>query len=149
MVAQAKRRRWRRGAELGLGKGHLLRRFHGPCPQLSMIGVDHFAREDRKALVLAIAEAHPDRCTILPVDTTQAAKQVEDGSLDFIFIDAGHSYEAVRDDIAAWASKVKPGGWVGGHDYHASHPGVIQAVDEAYGDTVQHLEDAIWWIRQA
>ena len=57
-----------------------------------------------------------------------------DGFFDFVFIDANHSYEAVREDVAAWAPKVRSGGIVSGHDYYPGKSykqcGVIQAVDE-------------------
>jgi hypothetical protein len=37
-------------------------------------------------------------------------KEVEDGSLDFVFIDGNHSFEAVREDLGAWPAKIKKGG---------------------------------------
>lgn len=47
----------------------------------------------------------------------EAAPDFLDGSLDFVYIDAQHHYEAVRDDIARWYPKVKVGGIIGGHDF--------------------------------
>jgi predicted O-methyltransferase YrrM len=49
-------------------------------------------------------------------------------SVDLVFIDADHRYEAVRADIEAFLPLVKPGGVLGGHDY--GWPGVRQAVEE-------------------
>lgn len=48
-----------------------------------------------------------------------------------IFIDADHSYESVRQDIA-WA-KQNSAGIICGHDYSPSFPGVMQAVHEVGG----------------
>jgi predicted O-methyltransferase YrrM len=52
---------------------------------------------------------------------------------DMCYIDADHSYEAVRHDILACTRIVKPNGWLAGHDYH--HPqvecAVLSMVDEA------------------
>jgi predicted O-methyltransferase YrrM len=59
----------------------------------------------------------------------KAAVHYEDASLDFVFIDAGHAYENVKADILAWRPKVKPGGFLAGHDYHSAE-GVKQAVTE-------------------
>jgi predicted O-methyltransferase YrrM len=49
--------------------------------------------------------------------SVDGAKHFEDGSQDLVFIDAGHTYENVRDDIAAWKSKVRPGGYLSFHDW--------------------------------
>jgi len=60
----------------------------------------------------------------------EAAQRYQNGSLDFVFIDATHDYENVRADILAWRPKVKVGGYLGGHDFILNYPGVIQAVHE-------------------
>lgn len=51
---------------------------------------------------------------------------------DVVYIDADHSYTAVRDDIAVWYPRVTPGGALCGHDYYPEKhwPGVKRAVDE-------------------
>jgi hypothetical protein len=59
----------------------------------------------------------------------KAAVLYEDESLDFVFIDAGHSYENVLADISAWLPKIKSGGTIAGHDYSHSD-GVRRAVNE-------------------
>lgn len=48
--------------------------------------------------------------------SVEAAADYEDASLDFVFIDADHSAEAVEADVRAWLPKVKPGGVLAGHD---------------------------------
>ena len=57
----------------------------------------------------------------------EASKLYQDNSLDFVFIDADHSYESVVEDIQSWFPKVKNGGIIGGHDFHLGSPGVILA----------------------
>ena len=99
-------------------------------------------------MVRHVAMRFPARCTLHPMTSVEAAPLVEDGSLDFVFVDAGHSYDAVKADIAHWAPKVRPGGWFGGHDLHDDHPGVGKAVVEAFGPDI-HLEPyAVWWVRR-
>jgi hypothetical protein len=56
--------------------------------------------------------------------------QIPDGSVDAIFIDGDHSYEAVSKDLPFWWKKLRNGGWLLGDDYSYSFPGVIQAVNE-------------------
>ncbi len=84
------------------------------------------------------------RVTVLRGDSSEMAEKVSDRSLDFVFIDADHRYPAVIKDLAAWVSKLKPGGTLCGHDLHL--PGVRKAVDEKlirYEDTgVDHVWSA-------
>lgn len=53
------------------------------------------------------------------------------GTIDLIFIDGDHSYEACRADIAAWAPFVKPGGVIAFHDFGSRADGVTRAIFEA------------------
>ena len=63
--------------------------------------------------------------------SVRAAAVFADGSLDLVFIDADHSFAAVREDLRAWWPKVRPGGLLAGHDY--AWPGVASAVHEFFG----------------
>ena len=74
-----------------------------------------------------------DRARIIRTNSVDAARGVPDESLDFVFIDADHSYEGCKVDIEAWWPKVKPGGLLSGHDYENDNfPkfGVTRAVNE-------------------
>ena len=70
--------------------------------------------------------------------SVEAASDFQDDSMAAVFIDADHSYEAVKADLAAWYPKVKPGGIIAGHDFVWNHPvsqkGVIRAVREFCAD---------------
>jgi len=68
---------------------------------------------------------------IIRGNSVDVAKTFKNGSLDFVFIDANHTYKSVKEDIEAWFPKVRKGGVVSGHDYVEYQDfGVIQAVDE-------------------
>jgi hypothetical protein len=56
--------------------------------------------------------------------------QIPDEYLDAVFIDADHSYNAVKADLNFWWKKIRKGGWLLGDDYNSCHPGTTQAVDE-------------------
>lgn len=68
------------------------------------------------------------------LSSTTASRGYADRSLDFVFIDASHKYEDVRDDVLAWLPKVKLTGIIAGHDY--GWDGVRRAVDECFGPNV-------------
>lgn len=59
------------------------------------------------------------RAIMIRAASVDAAKIFPDHSLDFVYIDANHAYDYVVEDINAWAPKVKPGGYLCGHDYIA------------------------------
>jgi hypothetical protein len=65
-------------------------------------------------------------------DTSRnAANNFANNSIDYIMLDAGHSYDALKDDLNVWYNKVKPGGIVSGDDYGVFY-GVTQAADEFF-----------------
>jgi len=76
-------------------------------------------------------------------------RRYEDKSLDFVFIDANHDYEYVKDDIIKWLPKVKDNGIIAGHDYIQSFPGVIQAVDELFGNKAIKNGCCSWVVKKS
>lgn len=72
---------------------------------------------------------------IVPLPSVKAAELFQDKSVWFAWIDADHSREAVAADVAAWYPKIKPGGYIGGHDYNndSQSPDVQAAVDAFFG----------------
>jgi predicted O-methyltransferase YrrM len=143
LAALVNKHKWTRGAELGVFKGTTFFHLLQSCPQLTLIGVDQwkqiepswhgetYAQWDMKAIgeqMRQEALRYGERAIVIHASTVKAAEQIQDESLDFIFVDAEHSYEAAKADILAWAPKVKPSGWLLGHDIN--WPTVKQAVDE-------------------
>ena len=68
----------------------------------------------------------------------------EDEYFDFVFIDADHKYESVKQDIDDWFPKVKVGGILAGHDYAISQHGIRKAVDEKFGNNKILKKVGIW-----
>jgi hypothetical protein len=66
--------------------------------------------------------------------------QIPDGSLDAIFIDGDHSYEAVTQDLKFWWKKLRVGGWLLGDDYGGSFIGTTAAVDEFANNNQFNME---------
>lgn len=116
----------------------------------SLRPIDGVASDERKAR--EVARRSNGRAVVMKMPSVEAARQINDGSMDFVFLDADHSYEGLRDDIAAWLPKVRKGGWIGGHDYANDMPeydfsGVKRAVDEAFPDGVETDENYTWFVR--
>ena len=75
------------------------------------------------------------RSRVVRSTSEDAVAQFADESLDFVYLDAQHHYEAVKEDIDLWYPKLKRGGVLGGHDYldgklRTGQYGVKKAVDE-------------------
>jgi predicted O-methyltransferase YrrM len=68
--------------------------------------------------------------------------QFENGDFGFVYIDAVHDYEHVKQDIKNYLPKVKTGGYIGGHDY--DNEGVRLAVVEELGEPDFGFEDTSW-----
>jgi len=91
---------------------------------------------------------YPDRVQTLRMTSEQATKFVHDMTLDFVFIDANHAYEYVKQDILLWSQKVNFGGLIAGHDYGKDDIkpgfGVTKAVDELLPNAI--IEKGLWYI---
>lgn len=92
--------------------------------------------------------------------STEAAERIPPGTLDFVYIDARHTYDGVMEDLDAWFPLVRPGGIIAGHDYNDGHfaeglHGVRSAVDQFFGARkigVRHTHTdvpSISWLVQA
>lgn len=90
-----------------------------------------------------------DRVVALKMFTRGAVGLLPEGSFDLVFIDADHSYEAVRFDILNFAPLVRPGGILCGHDYgpQPMRNGLIKAVKEIVRNP-REAGDMIWWTRR-
>jgi hypothetical protein len=160
--------------EIGVWKGENAARILAARPDVTYTGVDAWATgldatwegsesyADSGAVTANLPQSHYDdvhamcmrrlekfsaRVHIIRMASVEAAEQIRLVA-DLVFIDADHSYEGVRADIAAWLPRVVKGGWIGGHDFGPRFIGVQQAVVEAFGDH-DHMIDLganeTWW----
>ena len=81
----------------------------------------------------------------IQASSLEAVKRYKDSSLDFVFLDASHTYEDVKADIQAWKPKIKKGGYLGGHDFQIDFPGVVQAVQE---EIPEYMRLGFSWVTQ-
>ena len=80
-----------------------------------------------------------DKLNIIRDLSVNASKRFNDNSLDFIFIDACHDYECVKEDLHTWYPKLKKDGIIAGHDYYDGHVGVEKAVNEFFHEERDRL----------
>ena len=65
--------------------------------------------------------------------------------MDLIFIDGDHRHDSVVADIKAWLPKLKPTGWISGHDYSWGD-NVAPAVDGVFGKERVYSMSNIWYV---
>lgn len=131
------------GAEIGVHVGESFLTLLQTCPNISKLyGVDPYVpyidylKEEGQSFDPMVVDekeieyiklvsyhrqkysGHEDKIVFYEMDSNEAAKKVEDKSLDFIFIDSYCSFEQAKDDIKVWYPKVKDGGIFAGHDWN-------------------------------
>lgn len=125
-----------KGAEIGVEEGIYSEILLKANPKLHLICVDawaayegyrdHMIQEEMDMIFRrATNRLEPyfwrnsgsSSCMLIKGYSVDEAKNIEDESLDFVYIDANHEFVNVVNDIAAWERKVKVGGIIAGHDY--------------------------------
>ncbi|MFZ5437836.1 MAG: glycosyltransferase [Patescibacteria group bacterium] len=91
-----------------------------------------------------------NRSKLLRLTSAKAVNKID--KLDFIYIDADHSYDGVKNDIVLWFNKIKVGGIIAGHDYnHPNFTGVKRAVDEFFNRfnwKINYYPSGVWWVEK-
>lgn len=85
--------------------------------------------------VIEMSKKTNNKIKVIKSFSDKASQNFENEYFDFIYIDADHTYEAVKLDLKSWWPKLKVGGLIGLHDYvdikHGDVEfGVVKAVDE-------------------
>lgn len=149
-------------AEVGVANGAFSKVIAATCAPRRLILVDAWAKIDDPAYMadpnnrsLAEGERNYEHVRSLFADNAavdihralshDAARDVADGSLDWVYIDAMHTRDAVLSDLRTWGAKVRDDGLIMGHDY-AAHTsakkmgfGVVEAVHDYVRETGREL----------
>jgi hypothetical protein len=103
--------------------------------------------EDLKNTFINNMKPVEDYYNLITIGSPECTKVYQDKSIDFVFIDGDHSYNAVVQDIKAWLPKIKSGGILAGHDY--AFPEVRKACHDVLGEKnwSDPLECDCWMIQ--
>ncbi len=134
------------GAEIGVLSGSYSAELCKQNPDLKLYCVDtwdltpsRYEGYRERKYQQAVDTLKPYNCELVKAASLDAVKDFEDQSLDFVYIDANHTFDHIMRDLIEWSYKVKKGGIVSGHDYgNSRNCGVKDAVD-VY--TKQHERD--------
>jgi hypothetical protein len=119
-----------KGAEIGTFKGEfskqILKNWNGtlymidvwrPLGDEYLDASNHSQHADAYSETMNNISGYEDRGIMVRATSEVAADMFEDFSLDFVYIDANHAYDFVKQDIKLWYPKVKQNGYLCGHDY--------------------------------
>ncbi len=132
---------YREGVEIGVHRGHFSGAILDGIPDVKMHCIDPWetypeskytqtGQNRNYTLAMKRLQGYGDRVKIYKDYSENVVSQFKDKSLDFVFIDGAHWFDACMMDIIKWVPKVKKGGMVGVHDYLPMvRGGVIHAVD--------------------
>lgn len=140
------------GAELGVQSGYLFFHLLDTHPNLILFGVDSWIGNNQEAYAKMKKEVNEKvvdykNGMIMNMTTNQAAEKTPDDSLDFVFIDADHSYPSCKIDMEKWLPKVKVGGYIIGHD--CKIPSVKRAIEEVFGKKGYETDvDQVWYVKK-
>lgn len=121
-----------KGVELGVDRGEYSEVLCRANPKLHLYSIDPWSEGAYEPGKAGVNERQPyfDTCyeetvkrlspynsTIIRKTSLDALNDFEDGSLDFVYIDANHDFPNFIFDLHHWLKKVKIGGIMSGHDY--------------------------------
>lgn len=108
--------------------------------------------ETAKQAAVDLVDRYPGRVELVEDYGSNFLASLPDESLDWVYLDAEHSYESVLADLRAIEPKLKPEGIILGDDYYlnekSAHKGVLRAVNAFAHATGRKLvlEDAYQYI---
>lgn len=108
-------------AVLGLGTGGELRFFHENVGFKHCWAIENYVFEQETQRIAENIEKFKEKVTIFKLNSTDAETWIRISrlpELDYIFIDGGHDYKTVNNDILMCLKKTK---LIGFHDRHASY----------------------------
>tara|TARA_B110000438_G_scaffold57619_1_gene57652 strand:+ start:1591 stop:2268 length:678 start_codon:yes stop_codon:yes gene_type:complete len=89
---------------------------------------------------------HFSNVMIFKSTSKEVSKKFKDNYFDYIYIDAEHSYSAVKQDLECWFPKLKKNGYIFGDDYHWREEDYSLSVERAYQDFFKINKIKFWCV---
>lgn len=149
---------FREGVEVGVKEGEYSEVLLREVPGLHLRSVDPWLvrdgyRDARGQEVFDGYEAEARRrlgvfpgSEIVKGFSVDVARSLSDGSLDFVYIDGHHSFQAATNDIAEWGPKIRRGGILAGHDYARFRGGFDNKAQEVVDAWTAAYEVRPWFV---
>jgi len=148
-----------KGAEIGVEDGAFSKRLYQVIPDLTLYSIDPWisygyyigqrkydqAGMDKK-YAGAVEALSPFNCKIVREFSHIAVEQFDNASLDFVHIDAAHSFFDTYRDIMLWTPKIRPGGILSGHDYFNAQGVNRCRVKDAVDQWTRECKIAHWFV---
>jgi len=153
------------GLEVGVQRAEFAEKICQGIPGLKYYGVDswtpyegyldivacrHGQESFDRLYETAKAKLAPFDATLIKKWSTEAAKDFDNNSLDFVYIDGNHDFAHTTEDIAAWLPKIRLDGMICGHDYARVNKSTltIHCKDAVDGWTNAHGDKLIVYYKQ-
>lgn len=146
------------GAEIGVYRGQHVKEMLISLDIKKLYLIDsweYYSKYNEEKIKDKISEAYADAKELLKEFndgklvwikdySIEAVKKFKNNSLDFVYIDANHAYEFVKQDIEVWLPKVKVNGLIGGHDYDNKPTAYIYGVKKAVDEYCKKNNIKLW-----
>jgi len=149
---------FKKGVEVGVYEGHFSEILGYENTEGQVFSVDPWQTyadypdyKDQEALDMRYQRArrrllrYPN-ITIIKKFSLEASKIFEDYSLDYVYIDANHTFQSTWNDIIIWSKKVKEGGIISGHDYKRMKDGCPTKTFEAVNAYISAARIPTWFL---
>lgn len=144
---------YRKGVEIGTNRGFSAEMWCKQNRKLHLTCIDpyvaynarHSQRKQNEIYEEAVQRLKPYNAEIVRKSSLDVVGEFENRSLDFLFIDGDHEFDAVMQDLICWAPKVSGHGLVMLHDYCVFWWGGVIAAVNAF--TSAHRVDP-WYVTQ-
>jgi len=130
--------------ELDINMVYLIDPYIAYKDEHKMVGLERAKEMENNAYIKLDRYKH--KIKWIKEKSVDAARFIDDNSLDFVYIDGNHTYKSVAEDILLYFPKVKKGGLFSGHDY--CFRVVRRAVDEFINKQglKLHIISHDWWV---